>query len=194
MPNPDRLPVSLPTRRAAIPMSLLTSLLAVHLVAPLAGCSNRTPSSRASASTSASPIAPQINLQPANQSVFVGDNATFAVAATGTEPLSYDWRKDGRSLNAPSSARYTTPSVLEADDNSIFNVVVSNLAGSIASSSARLSVSIKPPQATTIQPQQAPNPIPANTRGSSLNTSALLAPVNLPLSSICCWIRQPNSR
>ncbi len=35
---------------------------------------------------------PTITLQPADQAVLVGSNATFSVVATGTLPLSYQWR------------------------------------------------------------------------------------------------------
>ena len=39
--------------------------------------------------------APALTAQPSNQSVIAGQSATFSVAATGTAPLSYQWKKDG---------------------------------------------------------------------------------------------------
>ena len=37
------------------------------------------------------PAAPQIITQPTNQTVFVGQTASFSVLASGTPPLSYQW-------------------------------------------------------------------------------------------------------
>lgn len=45
-----------------------------------------------------SPAAPTIATQPANQTVAVGQPATFSVAANGTAPLSYQWQKNGSNI------------------------------------------------------------------------------------------------
>src|SRR5206468_3389612 len=37
-------------------------------------------------------VAPAITTQPANQTVTAGQTATFSVAASGTAPLSYQWK------------------------------------------------------------------------------------------------------
>src|SRR6185436_14687656 len=37
------------------------------------------------------PVPPVILVQPANQSVFLGDIVTFSVLASGTRPLNYQW-------------------------------------------------------------------------------------------------------
>ena len=48
---------------------------------------------------SAAPVAPAITTQPASQTVTAGQTASFSVAATGTAPLSYQWRKNGVAIS-----------------------------------------------------------------------------------------------
>ena len=45
------------------------------------------------------PTAPSITTQPVSQTVLAGSNVTFSVAAEGTSPLTYRWRKGGNPLN-----------------------------------------------------------------------------------------------
>jgi hypothetical protein len=84
--------------------------------------------------------APSIATQPVNQSVLVGDSATFSVVATGTEPLSYQWKKGGADIAGATEATYTTPATTIADNDSTFLVVVTNAVGSQTSDSATLTV------------------------------------------------------
>jgi invasion protein IalB len=86
------------------------------------------------------PVAPSITTQPASQTIASGQTATFSVTATGTAPLSYQWRKNGTAIGGASSASYTTPSETTADNGALFSVVVSNSAGSATSSNATLTV------------------------------------------------------
>ena len=83
---------------------------------------------------------PSIAMQPANQTVTVGQTATFSVTATGTAPLSYQWQKNGSNISGAASASYTTPATTAADNGSTFQVVVSNSAGNITSAAATLTV------------------------------------------------------
>ena len=92
-------------------------------------------------SQSINSAAPSITLQPANQSVTAGQTATFTVAATGTAPLSYQWRKNGTAIAGAASSSYTTPPTTSSDNGSQFSVVVSNRAGSVTSTAATLTVS-----------------------------------------------------
>jgi acid phosphatase len=83
---------------------------------------------------------PLITTQPVNQTVMVGQTATFSVVATGTAPLSYQWQKNGANIAGATSSSYTTPATTAADSGSMFDVVVSNTAGSVTSNSVSLTV------------------------------------------------------
>ena len=61
------------------------------------------------------------------------------MAATGTAPLSYQWRKNGTNLSGGTSSTYTITSAQTTDAGS-YSVVVSNSAGSVTSGSASLTV------------------------------------------------------
>jgi len=64
--------------------------------------------------------------QPANQTVTAGQPATFTVTASGTAPLSYQWRKNAANISGAIAASYTTPATSMADNSAKFDVVVSN--------------------------------------------------------------------
>jgi len=95
-------------------------------------------------------VPPSITTQPANKTVNPGETATFSVTATGTAPLSYQWRKNGVNITGATSASYTTPPATAADNGSLFSVVVSNSGGSVTSHNATLTV--KTPPTITTQP------------------------------------------
>jgi uncharacterized delta-60 repeat protein len=88
---------------------------------------------------------PAITLQPVSRTNFATTSATFTVAAVGTPPVSYQWRKgtvkltDGPNISGSQSNTLTLNSVLGADAGS-YSVVVSNLSRSIVSSVATLTV------------------------------------------------------
>jgi hypothetical protein len=84
--------------------------------------------------------APVITQQPSNQTVIVGETATFSVAATGTLPLTYQWQKGTTPIAGATSATYTTPASISSDTGSQFKVVVSNSAGNTTSNAASLTV------------------------------------------------------
>ena len=96
--------------------------------------------------------APKITTQPADQTVAAGKNATFAVVATGTAPLTYQWRKNGAAIGGATSASFTTGGLTSADSGATYSVVVSNAAGTATSRGAKLTVSGTAPSITT-QPQ-----------------------------------------
>jgi len=97
-------------------------------------------------------VAPAIVTQPSNQTVAVGAAATFSVVATGTAPLSYQWQKGTTAIPGATSANYTTPAAVVADNGSQFSVIVSNSAGSITSNAATLTVTSSGPPVITQQP------------------------------------------
>jgi hypothetical protein len=84
--------------------------------------------------------APTITTQPANATGVEGGTAGFAVVASGTPPLQYQWRRNGAAISGATSAGYTTPTLALADSGSSYDVVVSNSAGSVTSGAATLTV------------------------------------------------------
>jgi len=109
---------------------LAFQLTAVLAAFSLAGCSGMT-----------NPVPPSLSVQPANAAVNAGQTATFVTSATGTSPISYQWRKNGASIPGGMASSYTTPATTLADNGAKFDVVVSNSAGSVTSSPATLTVS-----------------------------------------------------
>jgi hypothetical protein len=109
-------------------------------------------SSAATLTVNAAAVAPTITTQPANQTVTAGQTATFAVVAAGTAPLSYQWQKNGANIAGATAASYTTPVTTTADSGSPFDVVVSNTAGTVTSSSATLTVNPVPAPAIQLSP------------------------------------------
>jgi len=97
------------------------------------------------------PIAPSITKQPANRTVSLGQSATFSVTATGTAPLAYQWQKNGVDIPGANLATYTTPPAVTEDNGTLFQVIVSNIAGSVTSLQRTLTVNL-PPTITT-QPE-----------------------------------------
>ena len=83
--------------------------------------------------------APAILTQPADQDVDEGQTATFAVVASGSQPLAYQWSRNGAVINGAVTASYSAAASADADGDS-FTVRVSNPAGAVDSNAARLSV------------------------------------------------------
>lgn len=77
---------------------------------------------------------------PASRTVAPGEAATFSASATGSNPLTYQWQRNGTSISGAIAASYTTPPVTAADDGAKFQVVVSNSLGSVTSNPATLTV------------------------------------------------------
>ena len=64
-------------------------------------------SSSATLAVTAAPVAPVITTQPVNQSVVVGQSATFSVIATNSATSSYQWKKNGTDISGATNS--TTP-------------------------------------------------------------------------------------
>ena len=86
------------------------------------------------------PVTPSITSQPTSQTVAAGQTATFSVTASGADPLSYQWSKNGTAISGATSTTYTTPTTATTDSGSQFSVVVSNSTGSVTSNTATLTV------------------------------------------------------
>jgi hypothetical protein len=85
------------------------------------------------------PVAPAITTQPANKSVTEGQTATFNVTASGTSPLTYQWKK-GATIVGNNASSYTTPATTMDDDGAKYSVVISNTVGNVTSNEATLTV------------------------------------------------------
>ena len=82
---------------------------------------------------------PVILSQPNDITVPSGENAVFAVAAEGTPPLLYEWRKNGAPIVGAAEASHTITSV-QSTNAGIYTVSVRNVAGSTLSRGAELRV------------------------------------------------------
>ncbi len=85
-------------------------------------------------------IPPTVIQQPRDVTATVGQKATFKVKATGTPPLSYQWKKNGIDIVGATRSKYVTPALTIEDNGAKFSVVVSNSAGSVTSRRAKLTV------------------------------------------------------
>jgi hypothetical protein len=97
-------------------------------------------------------VAPSLTSQPVSADVAMGQTATFTVAATGTAPLSYQWRKNGSAISHATSSSYTTPPTTASDNRALFAVVISNSAGSTTSNAATLNVAAAGAVAIAVSP------------------------------------------
>jgi uncharacterized delta-60 repeat protein len=84
-------------------------------------------------------VPPSISTQPASQAAMVGDAPTFTVVADGTPPFNYQWKFNGPSLSGATNASLSLTNV-QTSQAGIYAVVVTNLAGSVTSSNAVLTV------------------------------------------------------
>jgi hypothetical protein len=118
-------------------MPFLCSIAVVLLASSFAGCGGYSSSGTLNGG---GPVAPYINTQPANQTVAVGQTATFSVVVAGTPPLAYQWQKNGADITGATSFSFTTPATTTADSGEMFRVKVSNSAGTVTSNAATLTV------------------------------------------------------
>ena len=102
----------------------------------LGSSSNSAP---ASATTSGLPSPPGITNPPQSQSAVAGQTVTFAVTATGSAPLSYQWWFNTESISAATNSSYTLTNVQPAHSGD-YRVVITNALGAITSAPAALTV------------------------------------------------------
>jgi hypothetical protein len=151
-------------RRTILTFQLIASLATISL----AGCSN--------SGGGTNPIAPSLTVQPASVTVTAGQAATFSISASGTAPISYQWRKNTANISGATAASYTTPATAISDSGSKFDVVVKNGAGSITSSQATLTVTAAP-IAPTITTQPANQTVTAGQTATFTVVAAGTAPL-----------------
>lgn len=83
----------------------------------------------------------RITQQPAAVDAQEMTEASFTVAATGSGPLTYQWRRNGQDIPGAVASSYRTPALSLANDQDRFEVTVSDASGrSLGSESAALRI------------------------------------------------------
>lgn len=98
------------------------------------------------------PSAPAISAQPQSQSVAFGTSVTFSVAVSGSQPFTFQWRKDGVDISGATGSSYIVDQATLADAGD-YSVWISNSAGFATSGSATLAVAAPIAPAITVQPR-----------------------------------------
>ena len=88
---------------------------------------------------------PSITSQPVSVNVFAGSPASFQVTATGTPPLTYQWKKNDINIPNATQSVFSLASA-KITDAGTYQVIVSNGAGSVTSNPVQLTIvsAIKP--------------------------------------------------
>lgn len=94
-------------------------------------------------------VAPTIIVQPQSQSIPFGTSFSLSVVANGTEPLAYQWKKDGGNIPGATSATYTD-SDMQIGDAGSYTCVVTNVVGNVTSDAAVIEVIGFAPEITSI--------------------------------------------
>lgn len=89
-------------------------------------------------------VRPTVTSMTGDQTVLLGASATFSVAASGTAPLAFQWRRDGLALSGATTATLTLNAV-QTTDAGLYSVVVTNGAGSVTAGPSLLTVTVPPP-------------------------------------------------
>ena len=134
-------------------------------------------SAMATLTVNAAAVAPAITTQPVNQTVTVGQTATFSVIAAGTAPLNYQWQKNSANIAGATSSSYTTPATASTDNGAKFDVIVSNTVGSQTSAMATLTVN-----ASSVAPTITTQPVSQTVTVGQTATFSVTATGTAPLS------------
>jgi hypothetical protein len=90
-----------------------------------------------------SAVAPTIRVPPASQSVPAGRDVTLGVVATGTGPLTYQWRFKGANIPGATNSTLTVPTVRRSSAGE-YDVIVCNATGCTPPAVATLAVTPVP--------------------------------------------------
>jgi len=88
-------------------------------------------------------VVPAIVVHPQGSTVAEGDTVVMGVSATGTLPLTYQWKKNDLDLGGKTGATLTLTGVT-TNDSGLYCVAVSNAWGGVVSSNAALVVAYRP--------------------------------------------------
>ncbi len=85
------------------------------------------------------PVAPSFVTQPASVVALTGGNAGFNAEASGTQPIYYQWLKNGSPISGATAATLNFTNVQNSDSGT-YSIIASNSVGTAASSNATLTV------------------------------------------------------
>lgn len=83
--------------------------------------------------------APSISAHPVNARAFIGGNLSLSVSATGSPPLSYQWRHAGTNIPGAIASSFLISNAV-TNNSGLYSVLVSNDFGSASSNDADLDV------------------------------------------------------
>src|ERR1051326_5823771 len=78
------------------------------------------------AQVSAADGPPMIVGQPQDQTVLQGDPASFSVQVDGTQPMRFQWLRNGAPVSAATNNSYLLPATVAADNLAQFSVLLTN--------------------------------------------------------------------
>ncbi len=120
-------------------------------------------------------VPPTIVEQPQAFAAQAGGSAFFRVVATGTRPLAYQWRRNGGNVAGARGDVFVIAAAASADNGAVYDVVVSNVAGTVTSAGAVLTVAA--PVAPAIATQPAALAVAAGAAASFVVTATGTAPL-----------------
>ena len=85
-------------------------------------------------------LPPQITEEPMDVTIPAGQLASFSVSASGSHPLSHQWKRNGSTIAGATSSTYALPAST-SDNGALFVCTVSNVGGATSTRTALLTVS-----------------------------------------------------
>jgi hypothetical protein len=85
-------------------------------------------------------LSPKVMGHPKSTTVQAGDAAMLQVVAEGTQPMTYEWSRNGQAVAASNSSILWINATGPADDGAVYTVRVTNAAGTATSAPAKLTV------------------------------------------------------
>lgn len=128
------------------------------------------------------PAAPTIIEQPNNLTAHQGQTATFWVNAVSTPDPAYQWLNNSVPIAGATNATYTTPPLSAAYNGANFSVAITNVAGSVTSSPATLTVTSGNPVVYSATKTASPTMIVVNF-SSALDPTTSQNPANYSLNN-----------
>lgn len=123
-------------------------------------------------------IAPTFTIQPLATAVKVTSNASFSASATGTPSPTYQWLFNGTNIAGATSPNFTRTNVQYSQAGS-YSLLLSNLAGTVTSSNALLSILPAAPAAFQFVGLQSANTFMATLSGDAGATYFVETSTNL---------------